>query len=193
MIKVYKTKQKIISFLKVDKGLQDQADGVKLMKDIPNLVEQCQEAVRKNVFGTKMRSVIYEANPKGIEEIASFKIVDEEKWVSPDFSKGESFDPYQEYTHHVCFYDENGKQIGVSPEIAALYLHTQDADVPSLFKIEEADDLFYETYDLYNTFSEKYFDTDSLKTLTFLANASGLSTDNFGNAYFGKNNFFLKS
>ena len=62
-------KKKIISFLKVDKGLQDQADGVKLMKDIPNLVEQCQEAVRKNVFGTKMRSVIYEANPKGIEEI----------------------------------------------------------------------------------------------------------------------------
>jgi len=61
--------KKIISFLKVDKGLQDQADGVKLMKDIPNLVEQCQEAVRKNVFGTKMRSVIYEANPKGIEEI----------------------------------------------------------------------------------------------------------------------------
>lgn len=61
--------KKIISFLKVDKGLQEQADGVKLMKDIPNLVEQCQEAVRKNVFGTKMRSVIYEANPKGIEEI----------------------------------------------------------------------------------------------------------------------------
>jgi len=59
----------ILSFLKVDKGLQDQVNGVKLMKEIPNLDEQCEEAVRKNVFGTKMRSVIYEANPEGIKAI----------------------------------------------------------------------------------------------------------------------------
>jgi len=62
-------KKGIISFLKVDKGLADQENGVKLMKEIPNLAEQCQEAVRKNVFGTKMRSVIYEANEQGINDI----------------------------------------------------------------------------------------------------------------------------
>ncbi len=62
-------KKNIISFLKVDKGLADQNNGVKLMKDIPNLVEQCKEAVDKNVFGTKMRSVIYEANEEGITAI----------------------------------------------------------------------------------------------------------------------------
>lgn len=62
-------KKNIISFLKVDKGLADQNDGVKLMKEISNLDEQCKDAVSKNVFGTKMRSVIYEANEKGIEAI----------------------------------------------------------------------------------------------------------------------------
>lgn len=64
-------KKGIISFLKVDKGLQDENNGVKLMKDIPNLVEQLKEANNKNVFGTKMRSVIYEANEQGIKDIVA--------------------------------------------------------------------------------------------------------------------------
>ena len=61
----------IVSFLKVDKGLQEQKNGVKLMKEIPNLKEQLAEANRKNVFGTKMRSVIYEANEEGIRDIVN--------------------------------------------------------------------------------------------------------------------------
>ena len=61
--------KKIVSFLKVDKGLADQNNGVKLMKDIPNLVSTLKTAKEKHVFGTKMRSVIYEANKKGIKEI----------------------------------------------------------------------------------------------------------------------------
>lgn len=61
----------ILSFLKIDKGLADEADGVKLMKPIPNLVESLQEANRKNVFGTKMRSVIYSANAEGIKKIVA--------------------------------------------------------------------------------------------------------------------------
>lgn len=64
-------KKGIISFLKVDKGLQDENNGVKLMKDIPNLLEQLKEANNKNVFGTKMRSVIYEANEQGIKDIVA--------------------------------------------------------------------------------------------------------------------------
>lgn len=54
----------ILSFLKVDKGLQDEANGVKLMKDIPGLVDTLKLANERNIFGTKMRSVIYEANEK---------------------------------------------------------------------------------------------------------------------------------
>ncbi len=61
----------IVSFLKVDKGLKDEADGCKLMKDIPDLDKQLKEAKEKNVFGTKMRSVIYKADDKGIEEIVN--------------------------------------------------------------------------------------------------------------------------
>lgn len=59
----------ILSFLKVDKGLQDEQKGVKLMKDIPNLEEELQEANNSNVFGTKMRSVVYEPNRDGIKAI----------------------------------------------------------------------------------------------------------------------------
>lgn len=59
----------IVSFLKVDKGLQEENNGVKLMKEIPNLEEQLQEAVNHNVFGTKMRSVIYSATREGIKEV----------------------------------------------------------------------------------------------------------------------------
>ena len=61
--------KQIVSFLKVDKGLAEQANGVKLMKPIPELAKELQEANEKNVFGTKMRSVIYEANEQGIKDI----------------------------------------------------------------------------------------------------------------------------
>ena len=59
----------IVSFLKVDKGLQEENNGVKLMKPIPELAEELREANEKHVFGTKRRSVIYEANREGIAEI----------------------------------------------------------------------------------------------------------------------------
>ena len=61
----------IVSFLKVDKGLEEEENGVKLMKPIPDLEKQLDEANEKHVFGTKMRSVIYEANEKGIEDIVN--------------------------------------------------------------------------------------------------------------------------
>ena len=61
--------KQIVSFLKVDKGLQEEQNGVKLMKEIPNLEEQLKEANESNVFGTKMRSVIYSANREGIKAI----------------------------------------------------------------------------------------------------------------------------
>lgn len=59
----------VIPFLKVDKGLAEEKDGVQLMKPISNLSSLLKRAVERNIFGTKMRSVIKEANEKGIEEI----------------------------------------------------------------------------------------------------------------------------
>ena len=61
--------KKIVSFLKVDKGLAEENNGVKLMKPIAELDNELKEAVEKNVFGTKMRSVIYEPNEEGIKAI----------------------------------------------------------------------------------------------------------------------------
>ena len=59
----------IVSFLKIDKGLMEESDGVQLMKDIPDLEEVLDNAVNKNIFGTKMRSVIKSANEEGIEKV----------------------------------------------------------------------------------------------------------------------------
>lgn len=56
----------VVPFLKVDKGLADEENGVQLMKPIPDLDDQCKAAVAKGMFGTKMRSVINKANAAGI-------------------------------------------------------------------------------------------------------------------------------
>jgi fructose-bisphosphate aldolase, class I len=59
----------VVPFLKVDKGLAEEKDGVQLMKPILGLDALLKRAKAKNVFGTKMRSVIKQANPAGIEAI----------------------------------------------------------------------------------------------------------------------------
>lgn len=61
--------KRIVSFLKVDKGLTEEKNGVKLMKEIPELNELLLTAKKRNIFGTKMRSVIYQANEEGIKEV----------------------------------------------------------------------------------------------------------------------------
>jgi fructose-bisphosphate aldolase class I len=59
----------VVPFLKVDKGLADEADGVQLMKPMPDLDDLLGRASEKDIFGTKMRSVVKLADPKGIEAI----------------------------------------------------------------------------------------------------------------------------
>jgi fructose-bisphosphate aldolase class I len=60
-------KKQVVPFLKVDKGLAAEADGVQLMKPMPDLPALLARAVGKGIFGTKMRSVINAANTKGVE------------------------------------------------------------------------------------------------------------------------------
>lgn len=62
-------KKGVVPFLKVDKGLAELENGVQLMKPIPDLKDLLKRAVEKNIFGTKMRSLIKEANPEGIRKI----------------------------------------------------------------------------------------------------------------------------
>ena len=63
--------KRVVPFLKVDKGLADDADGVQVMKPMPELDALLARAVAKGVFGTKMRSVIKLANQKGIEAVVA--------------------------------------------------------------------------------------------------------------------------
>ena len=64
-------KRRIVPFLKVDKGLMAEENGVQLMKPMGDLDALLKRAVTKNVFGTKMRSVVNAANRDGIEAIVA--------------------------------------------------------------------------------------------------------------------------
>src|SRR6478752_764851 len=62
-------KKGVVPFLKVDQGLAGLEDGVQLMKPITGLDDLLKRANERNIFGTKMRSFIKEANPSGIKKI----------------------------------------------------------------------------------------------------------------------------
>ena len=61
----------VVPFLKVDKGLADEADGAQVMKPMPDLDALCARGVAKGIFGTKMRSVIKLADQKGIDAVVA--------------------------------------------------------------------------------------------------------------------------
>lgn len=63
--------KRVVPFLKVDKGLAAEKDGVQLMKPMPDLPELLDKAKAKRIFGTKMRSVIKQCNGFGIKDIVS--------------------------------------------------------------------------------------------------------------------------
>ena len=65
------TKKKVIPFLKIDKGLADEANDVQVMKPNPDLDALLAKAKSKGIFGTKMRSVIKAANEAGIKAVVS--------------------------------------------------------------------------------------------------------------------------
>jgi fructose-bisphosphate aldolase class I len=61
--------KKVVPVLKVDQGLAEEANGVQLMKPMPDLDKLLARAKAKGIFGTKMRSVIKQANPSGIQAV----------------------------------------------------------------------------------------------------------------------------
>jgi len=63
--------KRVLPFLKVDKGLQAEKDGVQMMKPMPELASLLDKAGSKRIFGTKMRSVIKQANTGAIRDIVS--------------------------------------------------------------------------------------------------------------------------
>lgn len=61
----------IVPFLKIDKGLEDEADNVQLMKPMPELDATLAKAAAGGIFGTKERSVVHEANAQGIRDVVA--------------------------------------------------------------------------------------------------------------------------
>ena len=61
--------KRVVPFLKIDEGLATEKNGVQLMKPMPRLAELLAKANAKRIFGTKMRSLIKQADPAGIDEI----------------------------------------------------------------------------------------------------------------------------
>lgn len=61
----------VVPFIKVDQGLEDEADGVQLMKPLDKLPALLEKSVAKGMFGTKMRSVIKSANAQGIAAVVA--------------------------------------------------------------------------------------------------------------------------
>lgn len=75
-------KKGIVPILKIDNGLLDEANGVQLMKPMPELEQKLSDAVSHGVFGTKMRSVIKSANEGGVSEIVSQQFEVAEKVIA---------------------------------------------------------------------------------------------------------------
>lgn len=63
--------KQVVPFLKIDKGLEDEADGTQVMKPMPGLDDLLARAAGKGIFGTKERSVIKLANPSGVEAVVA--------------------------------------------------------------------------------------------------------------------------
>jgi fructose-bisphosphate aldolase, class I len=76
--------KRVVPFLKVDKGLEAEKDGVQLMKPMPQLAGLLDKARSKRIFGTKMRSVMKQANPAGIQNIVRQQF----EWASQIIAAG---------------------------------------------------------------------------------------------------------
>jgi fructose-bisphosphate aldolase class I len=74
----------IVPFLKIDSGLANKENGVSILKPIPELDSLLDRAVEKNIFGTKMRSVIYELNPEGISAVVDQQFEVAKKIISKE-------------------------------------------------------------------------------------------------------------
>nr|WP_151082352.1 fructose bisphosphate aldolase [Nocardioides cynanchi] len=65
------TRKHVVPFLKVDNGLEDEEHGAQVMKAIPELADRLGRATEHGVFGTKMRSVIHDPDPTGVDAVVA--------------------------------------------------------------------------------------------------------------------------
>lgn len=130
-------KKRIIPFLKVDKGLEELKNGVQLMKPMPYLDALLDRAIKANIFGTKMRSVIKDANAQGIADI-----VDQQFEVGIHIAK-KGLVPILEPEVDIKSPDRNESEVLLKREVKK-HLDSLDSSVNVMFKfsIPVEDDLY---------------------------------------------------
>ena len=129
----------IIPILKVDKGLADLENGVQLMKPMPQLDELLVRAKERNIFGTKMRSVIKKVNEKGIKEVV------EQQFKMAKIISAAGFVPIIEPEVDIHTLNKKEAEAILKKEILE-YLKTLDPKVQVMFKltIPEVDNFYQE-------------------------------------------------
>ena len=124
----YLLKKGILPILKVDKGLAPLEHNVQLMKPIPNLDELLERAEKRNIFGTKMRSVIKGADPEGIHAI-----VDQQFEIGLKIAKA-GFVPILEPEVDITIPDKQASEQMLKKEIME-HLAAVPEDVRLMFKL----------------------------------------------------------
>jgi len=129
--------KKVIPFLKVDKGLADESDGVQVMKPMPQLDELCARGVAKGMFGTKMRSVIKAASASGIEAVVAQQFEVARQII------GHGLVPIIEPEVDINIPDKGAAEAILRASIAA-HLDSLSADQPVMLKltIPDTDNLY---------------------------------------------------
>ena len=129
--------KKVIPFLKVDKGLADESDGVQVMKPMPQLDELCARGVAKGMFGTKMRSVIKAASASGIEAVVAQQFEVARQII------GHGLVPIIEPEVDINIPDKGAAEAILKASIAA-HLDSLSADQPVMLKltIPDTDNLY---------------------------------------------------
>jgi fructose-bisphosphate aldolase class I len=129
--------KQVVPFLKIDKGLADEADGVQLMKPMPTLDDLLKKAKSKGIFGTKERSVIKQNNPEGIKKVVAQQIEVAKQVLSHGLI------PIVEPEVDIKCPDKKGAEENLKKELkAALDMLPENQQVMLKLTIPEVDNLY---------------------------------------------------
>ena len=128
----------VVPFLKIDKGLDTEKDGVSVMKPIPGLDELLARAVKLGVFGTKMRSVINTASKTGIAAVVAqqFELADQISGhgLMPIVEPEVSIKSPDKAAAEVILRDEVARKLDALPEDRQVILKLTIPDEPDFYK-----------------------------------------------------------
>jgi fructose-bisphosphate aldolase class I len=133
----YLWSKQVVPFLKIDKGLADEADGVQLMKPMPTLDDLLKKAKSKGIFGTKERSTINQNNAEGIKAVVAQQFEIAKQVLSHGLV------PIVEPEVNIKCPDKKGAEENLKKELkAALDMLPENQQVMLKLTIPEVDNLY---------------------------------------------------